>query len=131
MAPLNPVHTAVLFDRQTVEGIMSDTRDTLSRNVPVPEIREMEDLLTATVQVQLDLLDQAAAVVNDGPGAQVGGEIRLCVAVCRGLEWRLLVGEGATPPCSSSSSHRLLKRMFTDVRLRNKICMLPQQEGAN
>jgi hypothetical protein len=58
---------------------MSDTRDTLSRNVPVPEIREMEDLLTATVQVQLDLLDQAAALVNDGPGAQVGGDI------CAGL----------------------------------------------
>lgn len=39
----------------------------------MPELQEMDALMTATVRAQLDLLDQAATAVNDGPGAQVRG----------------------------------------------------------
>lgn len=57
--------------RSTIEGILSDARETLDATLPIPELMEMEDLLRATVQATLDLLDNAATQVTEGEGSKV------------------------------------------------------------
>lgn len=70
---LIPLYFPLSVRRSNLTGILSDGRTNLAKVVPVPELQEMDALMTATVRAQLDLLDQAATAVNDGPGAQVRG----------------------------------------------------------
>lgn len=62
--------------RATIEGILSDAQKGLEKAVPVPEVREMDSLLRATVKATLDMLDESATILNEGEGAKVG----VCIA---------------------------------------------------
>lgn len=57
--------------RSTIEKALDDAREALEKIVPTPELAEMEGLMRATVKASLDMLDEAATTLNDGPGAQV------------------------------------------------------------